>query len=85
MKSAVAEISKISESLPPRKASQLLQYARSLAAPAKSKSKTEVDGDAEWERIINDSRPRPKLQAKLKEVDKLIAEGKDEPMDFDRL
>jgi hypothetical protein len=84
MKSAVLEISRISESLPPRKATQLLEYARSLVSK-KSKSKSSVNGDAEWERIINDPRPRPKLRARIKEVDQLIATGKTEPMNFDRL
>ncbi len=86
MKSAVAEISKISESLPAKKAAELLQFARKLAASAKPKRKVaELDGDAEWERIINSPRSRPKLRAKIKEIEKAIAEGKTEPMDFSRL
>jgi hypothetical protein len=84
MKSAVAEISKISELLPPRKTAQLLNYARRLAVSAKSKPKKELDGDAEWERIIRDPRPRPKLEAVRKRIDKLIAEGKVEPMNFNK-
>ena len=86
MKSAVAEISRISESLPASKASQLLRFARALAASAKPKRKAAaMDGDAKWEQIINHPRSRPKLRAKIKEIDKLIAAGKTEPMDFSRL
>ena len=47
-------------------------------------TKTKHGGD-EWERIINDPAPRPKLAAKLKQFERLAAEGKDEPMDWDRL
>jgi hypothetical protein len=83
MKSAVAEISKISESLPAKKASELLRFARALAASAKPKRKTaELDGDAEWERIISDPRPRPKLEAVRKRLAKLDREGKLETLDF---
>ena len=85
MKSAVAEISKISEALPANKASQLLKFARALAASAKPAKKTVKDGDAAWEQIISRPRSRPKLQARIKEIDKLIADGKTEPMDFSRL
>ena len=84
MKSAVAEITRISLSLPPGKAAELLDFARSLAGKGEMKEK-ELDGDVEWERIINDPRPRPKLTAKINELEKLIAEGKDEPLDLDRM
>ncbi|MGA2865881.1 MAG: hypothetical protein ABSF95_15520 [Verrucomicrobiota bacterium] len=87
MKSAVAEITRISQSLPPRKAARLLEVARALQGrrktpPALAKVK---NGDAEWERIIHDPRARPKLAAKLKQLEQLAAEGKDQPMDWDRL
>ena len=86
MKSAVAEITQISHSLPPRKKAQLLDFARALQSGRKPsppiKPKT---GDEEWERVINDPTPRPKLAAKLKQLERLAAEGKDEPMDWDRL
>lgn len=84
MKSAVAEISRISGLLPPRKAVLLLNYARRLAASKKPKQKKEPDGDAEWERIIADPRRRPKLKAVRRRIDKLIAEGKTEPLDFNK-
>ena len=86
MKSAVVEITRISHLLPPRKKAQLLDFAhalqsgRSVAPLAKAKP-----GDAEWERIINDPKPRSKLAAKLKQLERLAAEGKDDPMDWDRL
>ena len=86
MKSAVVEITRISHSLSPRKKAQLLDFARALQSgrslPPLPKAKV---GDAEWERIINDPKPRPKLAAKLKQLERLAAEGKDEPMDWDRL
>jgi hypothetical protein len=85
MKNAAVEISRISESLSPRKTAQLLNYARRLAAPTRPKAKKTLDGDAEWERIINDPRRRPKLEAKLKEVDQLIATGKTMPLNPDRM
>ena len=86
MRSAVAEITRISHALPPRKKAQLLDFARALQSgrevslPAKPKH-----GDDQWERIINDPTPRPKLAAKLKQLERLAAEGKDEPLDWDRL
>ena len=85
MKSAVAEITRISHLLPPRKKAQLLDFARALQSglgpPPVAKPK---HGD-DWEKIINDPTPRPKLAAKLKQLERLAAEGKDEPMDWDRL
>ena len=86
MKSAVAEITRISHLSPPRKKAQLLDFARALQSglgPLPG-TKTKHGGD-EWERIINDPAPRPKLAAKLKQLERLAAEGKDEPMNWDRL
>jgi hypothetical protein len=40
-----------------------------------------AEGDKHWEQIINDSRPRPKLDAF---IEKARAEGS-EPLDLDRL
>jgi hypothetical protein len=40
------------------------------------------DGDAAWERIISDTRPRPKLDAFAAAA---LAEGGEEPLDLDRL
>jgi hypothetical protein len=86
MKSAVAEINRISQSLPARKKARLLDFARALqSGPELSPLAKPKHGDDEWERIINDPRPRPKLASKLKQLERLAAEGKDEPMDWDRL
>ena len=90
MKSAVAEITRITRSLPPKRAAQLLSYARSLQRPPSRKSKgakreEELDGDAEWERMINDPRPRPKLEEVRRRIERLEREEKLEPLDFDKL
>ena len=86
MKSAVAEITRISHELPPRKKAQLLDFARALqTGRTLSPVARPKTGDKEWERIIDDPTPRPKLAAKLKQLERLAAEGKDEPMDWDRL
>jgi hypothetical protein len=45
----------------------------------------EEDGDAAWERILNDKRPRPKLIAFMEEVKKQIAEGKAKPLRLEDL
>ncbi len=84
MKSAVDEINRISESLPPGKAAELLRFARSLAGKVEIKEK-ELDGDAEWERIITDPRPRPKLEAVRRRLEKLAREGKLEPLDLNKM
>jgi hypothetical protein len=86
MRSAVAEIARISQSLPPRKKAQLLDFARALQSGRPLTTLAKPDqSDAQWERIINDPKPRPKLAAKLKQLERLAADGKDEPMDWDRL
>jgi hypothetical protein len=86
MKSAVVEITRISHSLSPRKKAQLLDFARALESGRKpSPPANPKRGDNEWERILNDPRPKPKLAARLKHLERLAAEGKDEPMDWDRL
>lgn len=86
MKGAVVEITRISQALPPRKAARLLQFARALEQGVSPRARGEPrDGDAEWERIIKDPRPKPKLAAKLKELERLAIQGKDEPTAWDRL
>ncbi len=85
MRSAVAEITRISLSLSPRKKAQLLDFARALrSGRSVSRLAKSKPGDAEWERIINDPKPRPKLAAKLRQLERLAAANKDEPMDWDR-
>jgi hypothetical protein len=86
MKSAVAEITRISHLLPPRKKAQLLDFARALQSGLRPSPVAKPKrSDDEWEKIINDPTPKPKLAAKLKQLERLAAEGKDEPMDWDRL
>lgn len=77
-----ARIAEESASLPPEKQSAILDFVlfvkeRSAQAAAAGES----DGDAAWERIIADPRPRPKLEAFMKAA---AAEG-DEPLDLDRM
>ena len=77
-----ARIAEESASLPPEKQSAILDFVlfvkeRSALAAAVGES----EGDAAWERIIADPRPRPKLETYIKAS---LDEGS-EPMDFDRL
>ncbi len=77
-----ARIAEESASLPPEKQSAVLDFVlfvkeRSAQATAAGES----EGDAAWERIIADPRPRPKLEAYLKSIE----HEETEPMDFDRL
>jgi hypothetical protein len=86
MKSAVAEIARISRSLPPRNTAQLLEFARALQdGRENSLRRAPKSGDAEWKRLIDDARPRPKLAAKLSQLKRLAEKGKTEPMDWARL
>lgn len=75
------ELVRISEELPPQKADQLLDFARFLKQQAQVDA-AEGEGDAAWEGIIKDARPRPKLAAFVKEA---LAEGEAEPLDLKRL
>lgn len=94
MSPQLQELMKIGKRLPKQKASELIDFAKFLeqqakpAAPTQRKPKTKrnkVDGDAEWERIINDPRPRPKLEAEIERVRQAIRAGKTEPLDFTKL
>jgi hypothetical protein len=62
----------ICEQLPEAKRIEVADFARFLLAQ---------QGDQRWEQIIADGRPRPKLDAFLKESAKEAAE----PLDLDRL
>jgi hypothetical protein len=62
----------ICEQLPEAKRAEVADFARSLLAR---------EGDERWEKIISETKPRPKLEAFLKES---AGEG-DEPMDLKRL
>jgi len=72
MSTDTQELIRICEALPEAKRVAVADFARFLLAQ---------QGDEQWERIIADPKPRPKLEAFLKES---RAEGSD-PMDLDRL
>jgi hypothetical protein len=72
MSSDTEELIRICEALPEAKRVEVADFARFLLAQ---------QGDERWERIIADEKPRPKLDAFLKES---RAEGA-EPLDLDRL
>jgi hypothetical protein len=66
------------DQLPEDKRVEVADFARFLLA----RSQGEEDGDARWEAIVNDPRPRPKLDAYVKAA---LEEGGLEPLDPDRL
>lgn len=72
MSRATEEIVRVCEALPPDKQTEVADFARFLLA--------RQDEEA-WERILADERPRPRLEAFLRES---AAEG-DEPLDPARL
>ena len=72
MSGATEEIIRVCEALPPEKQTELADFARFLLAR---------QDEAAWERILAERRPRPRLEAFLRES---AAEG-DEPLEPDRL
>ncbi|MEO5721739.1 MAG: hypothetical protein ABIR71_09745 [Chthoniobacterales bacterium] len=77
-----ARIAEEAASLPAEKQSAVLDFVLSIKESAAAASvAAEEDGDAAWERIIADPRPRPKLEAFMKAA----AEEGDEPLDLDRM
>jgi hypothetical protein len=66
------ELLSICEQLPEAKRVELADFARFLLAR---------EGDERWEQIISETKPRPKLEAFLKESADEVAE----PMDLKRL
>lgn len=64
--------------LPAAQRAEVTDFARFLA----SKYAPEADGDARWEAIIADPRPRPKLEAFLRDA---LAEGGFEPLDPEKM
>ena len=73
MSAVSQELAEIVDGLPEEKAREVVDFARFLKQQA---------GDLEWERIIGDARPRPKLDAF---VTGALREGKSEPLDPDKL
>lgn len=63
--------------LPAEQQSSVLDYVLFI----KQQHTKNEDGDTAWERIVNDPRPRPKLQAFMQAA---LAEGS-EPLDLSRL
>ena len=78
-----ARIAEESASLPPEKQSAVLDFVLFMKERTQQtpQPQSESDGDAAWERIIADPRPRPKLEAFMKAA---AAEG-EEPLDPDRM
>ena len=74
-----ARIAEELAALPPEKQSTVLDFV--LFVKQQAHSPAAEDGDAAWERIINDPRPRPKLEAYMEQA---IAEGS-EPLDLGRM
>ncbi len=74
-----ARIAEEAAALPPEKQSTVLDFV--LFVKQQGRSPAAQDGDAAWERIINDPRPRPKLEAYLKSIENEPTE----PLDLDRL
>ena len=68
------ELVAICEQLPPRKVEELVDFARFLQQQGAGES----EGDQQWERIIADPRPNPKLDAF---ADQSLREGPSAPLD----
>jgi hypothetical protein len=69
--SAVEELTQLCAALPAEKVAEVLDFARFLQSrptvPGEAwQPEPEGPGDVEWERIIADPRPRPKLDAFMK-------------------
>jgi hypothetical protein len=67
------ELVEIVGGLSEEKAREVVDFARFLK---------QQSGDQEWERIIGDTRPRPKLDAFVADA---LREGKSEPLDTNKL
>ena len=72
MSSETEELLDICQQLPAAKRAEVADFAKFLLAR---------EGDERWEQIIAETKPRPKLEAFLKES---AAEGS-EPLDLERL
>jgi len=73
MTAVAKELAKIVDELPEEKAREVMDFARFLK---------QQEGDLEWERIISDSRPRPKLDSYMADA---LREGEAEPLNPDKL
>jgi len=73
MTAVAKELAEIVDGLPDEKAREVMDFARFLKQQA---------GDLEWERILGDARPRPKLDAFVADA---LHEGKAKPLDTGKL
>ena len=73
MNADAKELMAIVDALPEDKAREVVDFARFLQQQA---------GDREWERIICDPRPRPKLDVFIADA---LREGPSKPLDPDKL
>ena len=73
MTAVCKELVKIMDALPEERAREVVDFARFLQ---------QRTGDLEWERIANDPRSRPKLDAF---VEAALREGSAEPLDPSKL
>ena len=73
MTAVVKELAEIVDKLPEDKAREVVDFARFL---------TQREGDLQWERIINDTSSRPKLDAFVSDA---LRESKAEPLDTGKL
>ena len=74
------ELIELCDQLPEAKRAELIDFARFLKS--RYANRAELDGDARWEAIIADPRPRPKFDAFMKAS---MEEGGLEPLDPDKL
>jgi hypothetical protein len=72
------ELVAICEQLPPQKVEELVDFARFL----RQQAAIESEGDKQWESLLADARPRPKLDAFAAGS---LREGQATPLDPDAL
>jgi hypothetical protein len=77
---AETELLEISRKLSPKNRREWLNYGRTLTTQTEKKlAVVEEDGDASWERIIADSKPRPKLDVMAAKILAEMKSGKHFP------
>ncbi len=73
---ATEELAELVQALPEAKARSVLDFARYLAEQA---------DDEAWEQSLEAARSSPRFRQLVADVERQVAAGEDEPMDFDRL
>lgn len=76
-----ARIAEEAAALPAEKQGAILDFVLFVKQRAETSTEIESEGDAAWERISNDPRPRPKMEAFIKRA---LAEGS-ELLDISKL